>query len=73
MCIYITEAAANVVMGLLGLAVTGGSTKNLPLKMFGLAGVTQVSAKAFTSLALANGVSFPVVTLAKSGMLYILG
>lgn len=29
--------------------------------------ILQVSAKAFTSLALASGVSFPVVTLAKSG------
>merc|ERR1711982_158652 len=29
--------------------------------------VTQVSAKACTSLALANGLSFPVATLAKSG------
>lgn len=35
--------------------------------MFALSGVSQVSAKAFTSLALASGVSFPVVTLAKSG------
>lgn len=35
--------------------------------MFALSGVTQVCAKAFTSLALAAGVSFPVVTLAKSG------
>ena len=35
--------------------------------MFALSGITQVSAKAFTSLALASCVSFPVVTLAKSG------
>ena len=35
--------------------------------MFALSGATQVCAKAFTSLALASGVSFPVVTLAKSG------
>ena len=34
---------------------------------FGLSGVAQVSAKACTSLALANGVSFPIVTLAKAG------
>jgi UDP-galactose transporter B1 len=35
--------------------------------MFALSGATQVCAKAFTSLSLASGVSFPVVTLAKSG------
>jgi UDP-galactose transporter B1 len=35
--------------------------------MFALSGAAQVCAKAFTSLALASGVSFPVVTLAKSG------
>ena len=44
-----------------------GGTKNLPQDMFALSGATQVCAKAFTSLALASGVSFPVVTLAKSG------
>lgn len=32
-----------------------------------MSGATQVCAKAFTSLSLASGVSFPVVTLAKSG------
>jgi UDP-galactose transporter B1 len=35
--------------------------------MFALSGAAQVCAKAFTSLSLASGVSFPVVTLAKSG------
>lgn len=44
-----------------------GRTKGLPQFEFALSGATQVSAKAFTSLALASGVSFPVVTLAKSG------
>ncbi len=44
-----------------------GRTKNLPQDMFALSGAAQVCAKAFTSLALASGVSFPVVTLAKSG------
>lgn len=39
----------------------------MPQDMFALSGATQVCAKAFTSLALASGVSFPVVTLAKSG------
>lgn len=44
-----------------------GPTKNIHLQMFGISGAAQVSAKAFTSLALANGLSFPVATLAKSG------
>jgi len=60
------EAFANIVIGALGLAVTG-RTLNLPLNLFAMSGMAQVTAKAFTSLALANGVSFPVVTLAKSG------
>jgi UDP-galactose transporter B1 len=60
------EAVANVIIGGLGLLLTGG-TPNLPLNLFALSGGTQVCAKAFTSLALASGVSFPVVTLAKSG------
>jgi UDP-galactose transporter B1 len=60
------EAMANVVVGGIGLSVAGG-TKGLPLQMFALSGSAQVCAKAFTSLALANGLSFPVVTLAKSG------
>lgn len=50
----------------MGLLVTG-HTKNLPLSNFAVSGATQVCAKAFTSLALASGLSFPVVTLAKSG------
>ena len=44
-----------------------GATPNLPMKDFAMSGAGQVCAKAFTSLALAQGVSFPVVTLAKSG------
>ncbi|GMI02995.1 hypothetical protein TrRE_jg3940 [Triparma retinervis] len=64
--LQVLEAMANVLVGFIGLQLTGGS-KGLPLKMFALSGTTQVSAKAFTSLALANGLSFPVATLAKSG------
>lgn len=60
------EALANVVIGGIGMQVAG-PTKGLPLKQFMLSGTFQVCAKAFTSLALASGVSFPVVTLAKSG------
>ena len=61
------EALANVVVGAAGLYVTGGATKGLPLKTFMMGGTSQVCAKACTSLALASGLSFPVVTLAKSG------
>ena len=64
-CVHL-EAAANVAIGGVGMALSG-STKNLPQDIFALSGVAQVCAKAFTSLALASGVSFPVVTLAKSG------
>lgn len=44
-----------------------GPTRNLPQMQFAMSGAAQVCAKAFTSLSLASGVSFPVVTLAKSG------
>lgn len=55
-----------MLVGGVGL-VLSGATKGLPQEMFALSGATQVCAKAFTSLSLASGVSFPVVTLAKSG------
>lgn len=60
------EALANVIVGYIGRLITVG-VPNLPLHPFFLSGATQVSSKAFTSLALANGLSFPVATLAKSG------
>lgn len=60
------EAVANVIIGGIGMKMAG-ATAGLPQDMFALSGATQVCAKAFTSLALAAGVSFPVVTLAKSG------
>jgi UDP-galactose transporter B1 len=44
-----------------------GGAPNLPKRPFLLSGLSQVCSKAFTSLALANGLSFPVATLAKSG------
>jgi UDP-galactose transporter B1 len=44
-----------------------GGTPNLPKKPFLSRGFSQVCSKGFTSLALANGLSFPVATLAKSG------
>ena len=44
-----------------------GGTPNLPKRPFLSSGLSQVCSKAFTSLALANGLSYPVATLAKSG------
>lgn len=64
--LQVLEALANVVIGFIGMQITG-PTKGIPLRMFGISGAAQVSAKACTSLALANGLSFPVATLAKSG------
>lgn len=63
--LQVLEAMANVVVGFVGLKVSGGS-RNLPQKFFVVTGASQVSSKAFTSLSLANGLSFPVATLAKS-------
>lgn len=59
------EALANVLVGVVGMALTG-KTSGLPLGLFAISGGTQVAAKACTSLSLAAGLSFPVATLAKS-------
>ncbi|KAL7532119.1 hypothetical protein ACHAXR_004451 [Thalassiosira sp. AJA248-18] len=71
--------AALVIMGLTGTGHTGsdqdtdgrrkwwGGAPNLPKTPFISTGFSQVCSKGFTSLALANGLSFPVATLAKSG------
>jgi len=64
--LQVLEALANVVIGFIGMQLSG-PTKGIPLRMFGISGASQVTAKACTSLALANGLSFPVATLAKSG------
>jgi len=64
--LQVIEAFANVVIGFIGMKITG-ATSGIPLTMFGISGASQVTAKACTSLALANGLSFPVATLAKSG------
>jgi len=64
--LQVLEALANVVVGFVGMQIMG-PTKNIPLRMFGISGASQVTAKACTSLALANGLRFPVATLAKSG------
>jgi len=64
--LQVLEAVANVLIGFIGMQLTG-ATKNIPKRMFAISGASQVTAKACTSLALANGLSFPVATLAKSG------
>jgi solute carrier family 35 (UDP-galactose transporter), member B1 len=64
--LQVLEALANVVIGFIGMQLAG-ATKGIPLPMFAISGAAQVSAKACTSLALANGLSFPIATLAKSG------
>jgi solute carrier family 35 (UDP-galactose transporter), member B1 len=66
--LQVVEAAANVLVGYVGMKLEGSVhsyTKNM--KMFAISGASQVTSKACTSLALANGLSFPVATLAKSG------
>lgn len=80
--LQVLESGANVVFGAVALVIMGilgsggdtdggrrwwGGTPNLPKKPFISSGFSQVCSKAFTSLALANGLSFPVATLAKSG------
>jgi len=64
--LQVLEACANVIIGFIGMKLSG-ATPNIPKKMFAISGASQVTAKACTSLALANGLSFPVATLAKSG------
>ena len=64
--LQVLEALANVIIGFVGMQLTGATT-GIPKKMFAISGASQVTAKACTSLALANGLSFPIATLAKSG------
>ena len=64
--LQVLEALANVIVGFAGMTLAG-ATKGIPQPMFAISGAAQVTAKACTSLALANGLSFPVATLAKSG------
>jgi solute carrier family 35 (UDP-galactose transporter), member B1 len=64
--LQVLESLANVGVGFIGMRMAG-MTPNIPLKQFAISGAAQVTAKACTSLSLANGLSFPVATLAKSG------
>jgi UDP-galactose transporter B1 len=68
----VIEAAANVVVGFLGrrsytCTDPTANLASLPQKHFIISGAAQVLSKSFKSLALANGLSFPIATLAKSG------
>eukprot|EP00959_Pyramimonas_sp_CCMP1952_P446439 9347291-Pyramimonas_sp.AAC.1 len=56
--LLLLECTANVLVGLAGYLVTGG-TKGLPQDMFALTGGTQIAAKFLTNAAMATGVSFP--------------
>lgn len=64
--LQVIEALANVLIGFVGMQLSG-ATAGIPKKAFVISGASQVSAKACMSLALANGLSFPLATLAKSG------
>jgi solute carrier family 35 (UDP-galactose transporter), member B1 len=60
------ESATNIGMGVLGRRLFG-RRRNLDVRPLLVAGTSQLFAKALTSLALAKGLSFPIVVLAKSG------
>ncbi|GAX13219.1 hypothetical protein FisN_17Hh151 [Fistulifera solaris] len=64
------ECFANIFVGLVGRRIFGGRA-NLSLRPFIATGCSQVFAKAFTSLALAAGLSFPVCILAKSAKIVL--
>jgi UDP-galactose transporter B1 len=63
--LQVLESLANICVGLVGRYMLGG-TAGLPLGPFVSSGASQVFSKAFTSLSLAAGLSFPVCILAKS-------
>lgn len=63
--LQVLESLGNICVGLLGRYMLGG-TAGLPLGPFVSSGASQVFSKAFTSLSLAAGLSFPVCILAKS-------
>ena len=61
------EALANVILAGIFLMLLRKNNSKLPFQTLAVSGTAQVSAKGFTMLAIASGISFPVVTLAKSG------
>lgn len=65
--IQVLEAAANVVVGLVGLIfLQGGPSSGIPYQSFAITGTTQVLAKAMTQKAQIFGVPFFVATLIKN-------
>jgi len=63
--LQVMESIASLVLGIVGRYFCGGR-RNLPLRGIMMSGVSQVFSKVFCSLSLASGLSFPVMTLAKS-------
>jgi UDP-galactose transporter B1 len=57
--LQVLESLGNICVGLVGRYMLGG-TEGLPLGPFVSSGASQVFSKAFTSLSLAAGLSFPV-------------
>ncbi len=68
--VQLLESCTNAVCAYVGVMVSKRSEsteKNLNQMLFFSSGISQVCSKALTSLSLANGLSFPVATMAKSG------
>jgi solute carrier family 35 (UDP-galactose transporter), member B1 len=63
--LQVLESAVTMVIRYLGRKFSGGRD-GLPLAPFFQSGASQLAAKALMSLSLSAGLSFPVVTLAKS-------
>ena len=63
--LQVLESIASIVLGIAGRYFCGGSN-DLPLKGILVSGISQVFSKVFCSMSLAAGLSFPVMTLAKS-------
>ena len=65
--LQVMESAASIVLGVTGRCICGGGRmRDLPYQGIMLSGVSQVFSKVFCSLSLAAGLSYPVMTLAKS-------
>jgi len=63
--LQVMESIASIALGLVGRYFCGGR-RDLPCKGILLSGISQVFSKVFCSLSLAAGLSYPVMTLAKS-------
>merc|ERR1711937_643312 len=55
------ETAINVILGVLGMVVTGDlCVRGVPVGMCGASGLSQVLAKVCTSWSMSHGLSFPI-------------